>query len=98
MTQKVIGIRKPYGEKSLSSTKRLDTIWQKLIVGQLTSHELPKKVDLFDILKDIDRLWQLTAKDRKERVACILINPNGMLRLDHEEVGKIPEGYSRGIH
>ena len=60
-------------------------IWRRLITGQLKCRELPKELDLSDIRDDMERLWQSTAQDGRERGACIVLDDR--LKLDHEVVG-----------
>jgi hypothetical protein len=66
----------------------MDAIWRRLIAGQLTPSELPEELDLPDVLSDVERLWQLTAKDRKEHGACIVLDEHDRLRVDHEVAGE----------
>ena len=60
-------------------------IWQRLITGQLKCRDLPKQLNLSDIRDDMERLWQSTAQDGRERGACIVLDER--LKLDHEVVG-----------
>ena len=62
-------------------------IWRRLITGQLKCRELPKELDLSDIREDMERLWQATTQDGRERGACIVLDER--LKFAHEVIGTL---------